>query len=94
VALTRLCRFCLLPLATECICNDAEDPTAVPSCCDLHGPRCEPPGDLCCEGCTEARHGAWIDACQVRRYGHPPGEACSAPDAPPPPGITPDWRQA
>ncbi|HEV2929944.1 MAG TPA: hypothetical protein VGW74_14725 [Propionibacteriaceae bacterium] len=25
-------------------------------CCDLHGPNCEPPSELCCEGCTEVRH--------------------------------------
>jgi hypothetical protein len=25
-------------------------------CCDLHGWHCEPPGDLCCAGCTEASH--------------------------------------
>lgn len=28
------------------------------SCCDLHGRNCEPPGDLCCENCTEADHPA------------------------------------
>jgi hypothetical protein len=25
-------------------------------CCDLHNVHCEPPGDLCCADCTEARH--------------------------------------
>lgn len=26
------------------------------TCCDLHGRNCEPPSELCCEGCTEAAH--------------------------------------
>ena len=37
----------------------AEDWETVPDadrCCDLHGRNCEPPGDLCCEECAEARH--------------------------------------
>lgn len=25
-------------------------------CCELHGPRCEPPGELCCRWCVEADH--------------------------------------
>jgi hypothetical protein len=49
-------------------------------CCDLHGRNCEPAGDLCCEDCTEARHGGWADAKGVPRFGHPRGEACSNPD--------------
>lgn len=52
-----------------------------PPCCDLHGRNCEPPGDLCCESCTEARHGFWTDTSgRTWRYGHPPGEQCSSPD--------------
>lgn len=94
MALTRLCPFCLLPLETECICPDSEALAVVPKCCDLHGPNCEPPSELCCEDCTEVHHGAWIDGREIRRFGHPPGETCSAPDAPPPPGIIPDWRNA
>lgn len=31
------------------------DPLAEP-CCDLHGIHCEPPSELCCEECGEARH--------------------------------------
>lgn len=93
MALTRLCGFCLMP-SRECVCPDTEARATVPSCCDLHGPNCEPPSELCCEDCTEEHHGAWVDGREIRRFGHPPGETCSAPDAPPPPGITPDWRQA
>ncbi len=25
-------------------------------CCDLHNKNCEPPSELCCNGCTEASH--------------------------------------
>jgi Protein of unknown function (DUF2829) len=49
-------------------------------CCDFHGRNCEPPGDLCCENCTEARHGGWRDAHGAQQFGHPAGEACSSPD--------------
>jgi hypothetical protein len=28
----------------------------LPYCCDLHNMHCEPPGDLCCGECAEARH--------------------------------------
>lgn len=31
----------------------AAEPTP---CCDMHNAQCEPPGDLCCESCTEAKH--------------------------------------
>lgn len=27
-----------------------------PRCCDSHGRNCEPPGELCCAACVEARH--------------------------------------
>jgi hypothetical protein len=37
-----------------------------PACCDSHGRHCEPPADLCCQGCTEARHPF-----------HPPGVGCT-----------------
>lgn len=37
--------------------------------CDLHGRTCEPPSELCCENCTEARHPYHVD-----------GSICSAPD--------------
>ena len=50
------------------------------TCCDLHGRNCEPPSELCCWQCTEAQHGAWMDVRGRQRYGHPPGEECSAPD--------------
>src|ERR1017187_6083482 len=50
------------------------------TCCDLHGRNCEPPGELCCWECTEARHGGWRDVRGVSRYGHPAGELCSNPD--------------
>jgi hypothetical protein len=83
VALTRICPFCLEP-AAECVCPDTEARATVPACCDLHGRNCELPGDLCCQDCTEVRHFAWTDARGVQRYGHPPGETCSSPDAPPP----------
>ncbi len=92
MALTRLCPFCL-EAAAGCVCPDTEAPAAVPACCGLHGRSCEPYG-ICCKDCTEVNHGAWTDARGTRRYGHPPGEACSAPDASPPPGITADWRFA
>lgn len=36
------------------------------ACCDLHGRNCEPPSELCCEGCTEVRHPF-----------HPPGVDCT-----------------
>ncbi len=26
------------------------------TCCDLHGLHCEPPAELCCHDCPEARH--------------------------------------
>jgi hypothetical protein len=54
-----------------------------PPCCDLHGRNCEPPGDLCCENCTEARHVGWEDSKGVMRYVHPAGETCSNPDLSP-----------
>jgi hypothetical protein len=47
----------------------AADEYADAPCCDLHGRNCEPPSELCCERCTEARHPA-----------HPRGQTCSAPD--------------
>lgn len=25
-------------------------------CCDMHNTHCEPPSELCCNGCTEVRH--------------------------------------
>lgn len=28
----------------------------VSPCCEFHNQNCEPPGDLCCHDCTEARH--------------------------------------
>jgi hypothetical protein len=34
-------------------------------CCPLHGRRCEPPSELCCVKCSEARHPE-----------HPPGVPC------------------
>jgi hypothetical protein len=40
------------------------------NCCDLHGRHCEPPSELCCEGCTEAAHG----------YHLRDGSRCSNPD--------------
>jgi hypothetical protein len=49
-------------------------------CCDLHGRNCEPPSELCCGDCTEARHVAWVDGRGVQRFGHPAGETCSNPD--------------
>ena len=49
-------------------------------CCDMHGRNCEPPSELCCEECTEARHAGWTDPKGVQRFGHPAGEACSNPD--------------
>ncbi len=39
------------------------------TCCDLHGRNCEPPSELCCEGCTETTH-----------PGHADGSTCSNPD--------------
>jgi len=52
-------------------------------CCDLHGRNCEPPSELCCENCTEARHAGWADERGTRRFGHPAGELCSSPDLSP-----------
>jgi hypothetical protein len=52
----------LLPPATYAELID--DPAPSP-CCDLHGFNCEPPSELCCHACTEARH-----------PNHPPGEQC------------------
>lgn len=34
-------------------------------CCELHNSHCEPPSELCCHGCSEARHPE-----------HPPGVVC------------------
>lgn len=51
-------------------------------CCDLHGRNCEPPSELCCWECTEARHGGWTDGHGKWRYGHPAGETCSNPVLP------------
>jgi len=80
VAVTRLCPFCLEPL-TACVCPDTEACATAPApCCDLHGRNCDPPSELCCENCTEARHGGWTDERGNWRYGHPRGEACSNPD--------------
>jgi hypothetical protein len=50
------------------------------TCCDLHGRNCEPPSELCCCACTEARHAGWTTPSGQRRHGHPPGEICSNPD--------------
>ena len=51
-------------------------------CCEFHGRNCEPPGELCCELCTEARHCGWTDHGGRTCYGHPDGEMCSSPDMP------------
>lgn len=45
-------------------------------CCDLHNRNCELPSELCCEQCTEARHGGWTDERGNWRHGHPRGEEC------------------
>lgn len=41
------------------------------ACCDLHGTHCEPPSELCCEGCGEARHPEHPDGvhCVIDPYG-------------------------
>ncbi len=39
------------------------------ACCDLHGPACEPPSELCCQDCTETMHPS-----------HEDGSACVLPD--------------
>lgn len=49
-------------------------------CCDLHGRNCEPPPELCCWQCTEARHCGWTASNGAQRYGHPAGEECSNPN--------------
>jgi hypothetical protein len=41
------------------------DTAATEVCCDLHGPTCEPPAELCCAACSEAAHPV-----------HPRGVAC------------------
>jgi hypothetical protein len=51
-------------------------------CCEYHGRNCEPPSELCCELCTEARHFTWTARLGGRHYGHPDGEMCSNPDMP------------
>lgn len=33
---------------------------AAQRCCELHNVNCEPPGDLCCDGCPEVDHGALL----------------------------------
>lgn len=40
------------------------------ACCDLHGPHCEPPSELCCHDCTEVTH----DTFPIR---HADGSACA-----------------
>lgn len=47
------------------------------TCCDLHGRNCEPPSELCCEGCTEASHRT---ATSVGHPFHEDGTRCSNPD--------------
>jgi hypothetical protein len=47
------------------------------NCCDLHGRNCEPPSELCCEGCTEAVH-QMGDA--MRGYHMRDRSKCSNPD--------------
>jgi hypothetical protein len=39
---------------TEEVCAQAR--AALDCCCDLHGVHCEPPSELCCQGCGEALH--------------------------------------
>jgi len=38
---------------------DRRTTTAV-RCCEMHNQHCEPPSELCCEHCTEATHGMWV----------------------------------
>lgn len=60
----------------------AEDWETVPDagrCCDMHNRNCEPPGDLCCGECTEARHAGWVNEDGRQQHGHPFGEKCSNP---------------
>ncbi|MFG2054792.1 hypothetical protein ACGFI9_12245 [Micromonospora sp. NPDC048930] len=45
-----------------------------PACCDMHNANCEPPADLCCNGCTEAGH-----------PDHPTGVPCVLPAVAAPP---------
>lgn len=70
---------------------EAHKGAATVPCCDLHGRNCEPPSELCCRECTEARHGAWRDERDTLRFGHPRGETCSSPGLPLP-RLRP-WRQ-
>ena len=60
----------------------AEDWETVPDadrCCDMHNRNCEPPSELCCEACTEARHAGWVNEDGRQQHGHPFGEKCSNP---------------
>jgi hypothetical protein len=55
----------LVWVATGDPCERVSAAVDAESCCDLHNTHCEPPGDLCCQQCTEAAHPH-----------HPPGTGC------------------
>jgi hypothetical protein len=91
VALTRLCPFCLLPRATECLCEDVEPPPAwdVPPydcrACQDTGHVCEnhpgrPWGALCCSGPAELNPDGEVlcghGACHCGGAGEPCGACC------------------
>lgn len=52
-------------------------------CCDMHNEHCEPPGDLCCEDCSEFHHGMHVCVSHlgvgfpgVIKSGHHDGSRC------------------
>jgi uncharacterized Zn finger protein (UPF0148 family) len=58
-----------MPDAVKALVAQRDAARADGVCCDLHNRNCEPPGELCCAGCTEAGHPEHAD-----------GRACIAPD--------------
>lgn len=53
--------------------SGVELPVTSKICCAFHGRNCEPPSELCCDGCTEAAHDTFP-------FRHADGSRCSAPD--------------
>jgi len=48
------CHDCESGDCMEEVCARAR--AALDRCCDMHNSHCEPPSDLCCHACGEARH--------------------------------------
>jgi hypothetical protein len=90
VSPVRVCPFCLLPLATECICDDAQPAAGPPpfdcGACQDTGHVCEshpsrPWGGFCCDGPAEPGEGGVAlcehGACHCGGAGMPCTACCS-----------------